>query len=159
MPLYPPSTGAGTHVGRTTVRRTTGNLSPGASAGAFSAVSSTLDVAIAAAAGDLVMFGISLRAESGPQTYLDVATMVSGAPLNWIGSTGAAGDLGVAAWLIETSTPLGRGGSVPYIVVAGDIVAGVVTFRLFYRTGSAVTPVFDATAPLPLSVFAQNLGQ
>lgn len=139
-------------------KRTAGDLGPGASTGAFASIGMT-DLVVAAVAGDKLVFGASFRANAGPQTYVDVATVVAGAPVNWLGADGGAGSFGIASYLVETGVDSPRGGDVAYTVVAGDVVGGTVTLRMYYRTATGVGPVFNATTALPFQIFVLNFGQ
>lgn len=119
------------------------------------AAARNLDVVLSAKTGDWVELGLSARTDAGAVTlYLDMASIVSSAPVNYI--SGGAGD-GIQGWsgVNGQTTPIS--GNVLYQVQAGDIENGQVRFRLRYRTTAATNKVVVATTTQPLQTFGKVL--
>lgn len=110
------------------------------------------DITIAATAGDYLEIGVSCRStDSDADSWgLDVATMVSGSPVNFLSShSGTADTTGVGGWYGGVSNPRSVTGSVLYVVQSGDISGGNVTLRLFGRaSGGGKTIAASATGAL-----------
>lgn len=123
-----------------------------------------LDLAVPAVAGDTLVASISGFFGSDPvNAYLDAVTLVAGSPLNSFARAAAVeaspGTLGVSGWIAAASAFSTVGPPIPYTVVAGDVVSGVVTVRFRYATGAASNRTLRATSSQPLAVFLQNLRQ
>lgn len=88
--------------------------------------------------------------------YLDVVTVVAGAPVNSL-AAGAAVEatavtvLGVPGWRGPSGALAPIGGVVRYTVQAGDLASGYVTLRL--RCAASGTKTLNATTATPL-IFA-----
>lgn len=121
-------------------------------------VDSSIDLTVAAAAGDRLLIGLNARwIDGGADEYgfLDAVTMVSGSPVNYVSGAGSSGE-GVPSWAITNSDGKSSiGGSVMYEVQAGDISGGEVTLRLRKKAGG-ITPNLtvraDTTVPLHWNV-------
>ena len=144
------------------VRFTGGNITMNNSGG-FADLSTSLDLTIPAATGDIL--GINMAAildapsGSGNWTAFDAVTRVSGADTNYVSNgTGTPDTLGVPAWfrweIAETLS-----GEWLYEVQAGDVDAGNVVLRFKYKTGSAANRVFRASSGQAAAVFVKNYGQ
>lgn len=119
------------------------------------------DLTLPASVGDVLLYDINGLADStNIALIMDVATLVSSAPVNSFGgggaTSGATGD-GVLAWLLDIGTTRRIGGAAWYTVQAADIVSGKVTCRTRCRTGGG-TRVVSSTANDPLFLFLENLG-
>lgn len=120
---------------------------------------SNLDLTLAAAAGDVIEVGLSaLGGNQNAELYLDAATIVSAAPVNYVGTAGGGTERGVQAWFLDNSINATAGGSVLYTVQAGDLDGGNVTVRLRYRASAAASKELFATAAIPLHFWMKNLG-
>ena len=110
----------------------------------------TSDLYILAAAGDWVEVGIGVVWDpSGAFPYHDIATIVSGAPLNWV-STGTTSHAQGVPGMFQTAGSgyhVACSGSVYYQVKAGDVVDGVVRLRLYGKTNTATKVVNAGTSP------------
>lgn len=119
----------------------------------------SMDLVLAAAAGDVIEVGATaLWNNEAPIVVLDVATIVSGAPVNYFSTAAGTGDWGIGAWLSFPSggyMPLGGGAQ--YTLVSGDISGGNVTLRIRYRIGTANTnKTLLADANFPFQWWAKN---
>lgn len=127
-------------------RRTAGNVTVNSTS--WANVDTAIDLTIAADASDIVLIGLSGRwinpASVATYAFLDAVTVVSGSPLNSVQQAGAVSGTsnGVQAWRNLASTAnadVGMGGTIAYVVQAGDIVSGNVTFRLRARIFSGTS--------------------
>jgi hypothetical protein len=117
-----------------------------------------LDVVLSnVATGDIVEVSMSLLSSSAATyLYLDVATIVAAAAVNYFGSvTGAATGDGVQAWTAVTGREESKGGSVMYTLQAGDISGGSVTLRPWMRTSSATNRTLFGSAANPFHFSAK----
>lgn len=124
------------------------------------AVSGPTDLTVAAVAGDVVLVGLSAMANNTTASSIgfNFATIVSASPVNYLYSDGGTPqNAGVPGWFIAASAVGSTGGSFPYVVQAGDISGGNVTFRLYYRVSANRT--LSASASIPLITQATNIGQ
>lgn len=124
-------------------------------------------LSIAASAGEVIMVGAAGHWDaSGVYSMLDVVSMVSGSPVNWIsrtstfGSGSGTGSLGVSGWAGQNNVAAENPfiGELPYVVQAGDISGGAVELRLYYRTFIATNKTLLAEARRPLHFWARNIG-
>lgn len=116
------------------------------------------DVTVAAAAGDLVMIGVSFRPTSAGTTGRVDVKCITGATENYVSSLGTTpAARGISAWLVMSSTSTSSG-EVPYVVQAADISSGNLTMSLrgWVTTSSYV---ITAGADDPLLFWVRNLGQ
>lgn len=145
------------------VIRTAGDLTLNQTA--ITAVSTSLDLTIAAAAGDLIEYGISgLLSAVAQAVNFDVYTMPSGSTVNPFGaglSALGAGVQGVAGWEVSTSNSATTqmSGSAMRVLVSGDVAAGVTTLRLMYVKATTTARSLFAQINIPLKVWAKNYGQ
>jgi hypothetical protein len=122
-------------------------------------LSTSLDLTLTAATGDICEVTISAMAESTSANYcfIDCATWVSGAGVNWFGSgepTTGTGN-GVPGWhLPNVAEYEAISGSVAMALVSGDISGGTVTLRLRTRVASG-SRVIRAESTTPLIVYAK----
>lgn len=159
-PFITGSSGGGVNPTSSVQRYTGGNITLNSSS--WASVSGPSDLVIAAAAGDILMVGISaLWGTENVEGYLDFASIVSGNPVNYVsGGAGGASNRGVVGWQspgTTTNINLGSQGSIPYVVQSGDLSGGNITLRFRYRTSSASNKTLFATADIPLHLFVVNL--
>lgn len=137
--------------------RTAGNLTLNSTT--WANVDTGIDLVMAAAVGDEIEVGVSGRWNpEAVEGYLNVATIVSGSPVNYVMPGGAA-DAGAAGWMGDNGEPTHIGAAISYTVQAADVSAGTVTLRLRYRTSTATNKVFVADPTQPFHWWARNLGQ
>lgn len=124
-----------------------------------------LDLTLNVQVGDVIEVGLSgrwLYNSSNAFAALDAATLVAGAPVNYVaGSAETNVGEGAMAWFGENaggtiSSPVG--GSVMYAVQAGDIASGKVTLRLRGRLLTGTTRTLLANTTEKLHWWAKNLG-
>lgn len=107
-------------------------------------------------AGDILEVSLSYYANNAATYfYVDFATIVSSSPVNYIGSgqvTSSTGD-GVSGMAAITGREETKAGTVRYAVVSGDLSAGALKIRPYFRTSSATDrTIFAVTAdPFHLS--------
>ena len=109
-------------------------------------------------AGDLLKLDVScLTQATGQLLRLDAATIVSAAVVNYVSGVGAAGS-GVQAWHSPNANQYGTpGGTVPYTIQAGDIVAGVVVVRLRGKIDAAGARDIICGSTTPLTFYGEVL--
>ncbi len=125
-------------------------------------VDTGLDLVVLAQAGDFIQVNISGRLAPGAgstHTYFDVATIVSGSPVNYFGTAGGATDEGLNGWRCQDTTDARITGAVVRQLVSGDISAGTVTLRLRYRQDTAGNRAFVAQAVNPFKWWGINLSR
>lgn len=122
------------------------------------------DLVVAAAAGDVLMIGVSARRNDTDTDSLRMdVKFITGATENYAssGSTSPA-STGVAMWFMGASGTGSHvhsvGGEYLYVVQAADISGGNVTLSLRAWV-SATGPVLAAQAAAPLVFWVRNLGQ
>jgi hypothetical protein len=96
------------------------------------------DLTVAAATSDVLLVTGYLLCNNATaeSVFIDVATWVSGAAVNWLGqSAGSNANNGLAE--IFSAIATGVTPAVQYVVQAGDISGGNVTLRPFYLTSAA----------------------
>lgn len=100
------------------------------------------DLVLDAATGDILEVNVSaFWGNENVNGYLDIATIVSASPVNYLGSgpiTASTGN-GIPGLAREGASTNVRpaASSIDYVVQSGDISGGTVTLRLRYRTGAA----------------------
>ena len=144
------------------VTRTAGDLTLNQTA--ITPVSTSLDLTIAAAAGDLIEFGISgIMAAGALPVCFDVYTMPSGSTVNPFGaglSASIATLQGVPGWEFSSENIVGRlTGGVCRTLVSGDVSGGSTVLRLLYAKSNATARTLFAQTNIPLKVWAKNYGQ
>ncbi len=155
MPYSPPPSPALFHK---FVTRTAGNLTLNSTA--WAAISTGLDLAVPAVVGDVVEVAVtaywSNEAVSG---YLDAVSMVSGSPVNYWASAGSATGQGIPGLVGVAGVSSDRCAGFRKTIVSGDLAAGLVTVRIYYRTSTANPKTVFAVADLPFQVRVTNLTQ
>lgn len=153
----PFGTGSGSGgVTTTKARRTAGDVSVNTTG--WQNVDTGIDLTLAAVAGDEIEYTISLYCNSANNALkFDVATIVSGSPVNYFGGAGGA-DSGVPGWWAPASQDGGISGGVLYTVQAGDISGGNVVLRLRVNPANTTARIIAASSATPLIVSAKNLG-
>ncbi len=106
------------------------------------------DLTIAAATSDKLQISLTSRfGAEAVNAFLDVATIVSAAPVNYVsGGAGDSDDFGVGGWLGLSGVGQAFGGTVFYTVQSGDISGGNVVLRLRYRTSAASNKTLNGGA-------------
>jgi hypothetical protein len=159
-PLAAAAGGGGNPVVYDIERRSAGDITV-SSTTAGNALGTIGNLVVAAASGDLLMIGVSLRTTDSDagSVRLDVATIVSAAVVNYISSqSGTVASTGISGWFIDTATAHGICGEVPYVAQAGDISGGNVTLSLRCWVSSGTHDISAQTAA-PLIFWVRNLGQ
>lgn len=140
-------------------RRTAGDISV-SSTTVGNALGTIGDVVVAAAAGDLVMVGLSTRttdADAGSVRF--DAKCITGATENFVSSLGTtAASTGLSQWFRHSAISHGIGGEVPYVVQAADVSGGNLTLRLCCWVSGGTHDIAAQTAA-PLLFWVRNLGQ
>lgn len=134
-------------------RRTTGTVN--FSSTSFANFDTATDIVLRAAVGDVIAVHLGFIWTNGADYgQLDVFTIVSGSPVNGVGS--GSGIAGVAGEIsVETSV----GCTVHYTLVSGDISSGTVTLRVRGKTTSGgVNKGILASATVPFDFAAENIG-
>lgn len=145
------------------VLRTSGDLT--LSSTSVSAVSSALDLTLAASEGDLVEFGMMglLAGSVNPSIGFDVYTLPSGSPVNPFSvglSTALATAQGVPGWECPTNQTDRLQGSITRVLTSGDVSGGSTVLRLFYAKYEPTNArILYANSNIPLKVWAKNYGQ
>jgi hypothetical protein len=140
-------------------RRTTGNLTLNSTT--WADVDTGLDLTLADVVdGDVVEVSVSCRwNDESPEGYLDVASIVAGAPVNYWATGGNDAYAGNPGWHGAASAGTGASGVIQKAIVSGDLSAGTLTLRLRYRTSAASNKLLFAGTSYPLIFEAKNLGQ
>ena len=118
------------------------------------------DITLPATTGDVIELSISMLMQHAYASYqaTDVATVVSGSPVNYVSGTAfASSGQGVSAWRLETEETTSVSGSVRYTLVSGDISSGTVLLRLRIKV-SGNTGIWLCGADYPAMFMARNLG-
>jgi hypothetical protein len=149
---------------------TSGSLTLNATA--VTAVSTSLDLTISAAAGDLVEYNISgLLDATRLDVVFDVYTLPSGSPVNPFAvgiSASGASTQGVPGWeqTVAESTSTGTTGAsarlmggISRILTSDDVSGGSTVLRLYYAKPNTTARTLFAIANIPLKVWAKNYGQ
>lgn len=118
------------------------------------------DLSLTVVAGDIIEVGINaLMGAEAVNAALDVATIVGGSPVNYLGTSGGGSDLGIQGWLGLSGVNTAIGGPFLYTIQAGDISSGTVTLRLRYRTTAASNKTVRANSTQPFLWYAKNLSR
>lgn len=126
----------------------------------WGAVDSAVDRTISAQVGDIieVIFSASISDTAANAAEVETVTMNGVTPINsmWNRTTAPSGASGAGfpAWAVPSGVMTRLIGSLFYPVVAADIVNGLVSIQLRFRTGLA-TPTRSLT---PFSIAYKNLG-
>jgi hypothetical protein len=122
-------------------------------------VTGPTDLVVAATAGDICKIGVTARPTGivAQSIAFDFATIVAGSPVNYVfPASGTPINIPVA-WYIGASETSACSGEQTYVVQAGDISGGNVTFRLQFR--SSGSRAIEADAAAPLVTWVTNHGQ
>lgn len=142
-------------------RRTAGDVTT--SVTTWANVDTGMDLVLEAQVGDVIEASVSgLWNNDARAGYLDVATVVSGSPVNSFANAGAATSSppfnGMCAWRGDTSLYTPIGGPAHYTIVAGDLSSGQVTLRLRMASGAAAAKTIFAGTSFALEFSVSNLG-
>jgi hypothetical protein len=149
---------AGTVVASARAKRTAGDVVTNSTT--WANFDTGLDLTIAAASGDVLEVNLSAFCENqAVNLAFDAATIVSAAPVNYVGTAGGASDSGVMGWFAVASAYANIGTSVQYVVQAGDISGGNVVLRLRYKSASATNRTVWANTNAPVHFSVKNLKQ
>jgi len=126
---------------------------------AWQALLTTVDLVVPAVAGDVLEIAGSILRTGTGSAFLDVATWVSGAAANYLGSrSGTPLAEGQPGWYPSTASfQSAMPCSVLYTVQSGDIVSGNVTLRPVVKAAGAGS--FYQMADYPFRWWVKNLGQ
>lgn len=117
------------------------------------------DLAVPAQIGDVIEVGAGCAyGNEAVEVFLDMATVVAGSPVNYVGCDGASGSYGVRAWTGLASVYGKASGSAWRTLVSGDIEDGLVTARAMVRTSAAVNKTVGAAVTGRLQLSLKNLG-
>ena len=108
--------------------------------------------------GDVVEAGLSFTAsDADPILFLDVVSVVAGAPVNSWGDNGvpSSSRWGAQCWVTSAGN-LGIGGSIPRAVTSNDLVDGVLTLRVRARLNSAGSATVTGGGNTPFTFWARN---
>lgn len=151
-------TGANATTATVSASRSAGDLTLNNNSG-FIVLTTSIDLTISATTGDVVginMAAILDVAATGNWTALDAATMVSASPVNYVSNgTATPETLGVPAWFCWDSANT-LNGEWLYTVQSGDISGGNVTFRFYYKTGTANNRTLRAASGQQLKAWVKN---
>lgn len=142
------------------LRYTTGDITLSTNTN-WTNVQTGLDMTIEAQVGDVLEYHIGALYDAGAGSAgLDVATVVSGSPVNSFANGGAVTTApppyGIQGWNVVASAGGHITGSAFYTVVNGDLSSGLVTVRLRYQASG--TKLIYASTNNPLQVAIKNLG-
>lgn len=117
------------------------------------------DVVVAAATGDVLMIGVSVKRNDADADTLRLdVKFITGATENYLSSgTTTPASLGVAGWFINSGSAKASG-EILYVVQAADISGGNVTCSIRSWV-SATGPVLQASSTSPFKFWVRNLGQ
>lgn len=125
---------------------------------AYADLDTGLDIVLTAASGDVIEVSAAGRwATENVQAYMDVATIVSGSPVNYVSGSGSTGE-GVQSWQGYGNANTNIAGTVMYTLVSGDISSGTVTLRLRVRTLTAANKTFVSGSTNVFKWSAKNYG-
>jgi hypothetical protein len=144
-------------------KRTSGNITLGATVNVWSNVDTGMDLTLNASDGDVIEYAVSgLLGNQGVEAFFDVVTVVSGSPVNSFGfGTTPANpptSYGVVGWFHVASAQSGFIGSAFRTLVAGDISGGTVTLRLRHAPTANAARTLNAASSTPFEVWARNHG-
>lgn len=106
--------------------------------------------------GDYVTYSPNFYVGSAANALaFDVATIVSGSPVNYFGTAGGASDDGVMAWYCPSNANVPVSGEAFYVVQSGDISSGSLTLRLRVRPTNTTTRTISAVSTDPMRVAAR----
>lgn len=120
-------------------------------------VSTSLDLVFPSVpVGSVVSYSPAFTVESINNPFaFDVATIVSGSPVNYFGTSGGASDNGVPGWYALGDGFKAVSGTAQYVVQSGDLdSSGNLTLRLRIRPANTTARKVYANANQPLMVSA-----
>lgn len=144
------------------IKRTTGDIAISGSTAWQDVVSAGgLDLTLAGvAAGSEIEFipNFLVNSTGSVSFSFDVATIVSGSPVNYFGGSGGGTENGMVGWFVPaTAAFFSVSGAAFYTLQAGDISSGNVTLRLRVRAGSTTSRSILASTTNPLLVAARKV--
>lgn len=146
---------------RKTVDRRTSSVAALIASASWVTWDATADIALEAQAGDELVASINgIWGGEAYEGYIDIATWVSGAGVHWFGTgepTTTTG-YGISGWYGVLNVISVIGGNMSYTVVAGDVVAGLVTCRLRVRSNNAFGKTLFNSAIVPFQWSLENRG-
>jgi hypothetical protein len=148
--------GSGTTVQIAKARRTSGDIT--FNNASWANVDTGLDLVFTGvSAGDDVDYSLNGYASTqAVHLYFDVATIVSGSPVNYLATAGGGSDGGNMGWHAPSGIASPIGGLLAYTVQSGDLSAGVLTLRLRARGSSATNRTISASTTTPLICSARH---
>lgn len=116
------------------------------------------DLTVAAATNDVLLVAavVTCANSTAVQIQIDLATIVTGSPVNWIGQSAGGNNNGLATLFSAiggTAAPTAQ-----YVVQAGDISGGSVVLRTFYLS-TGVRVINRAVVGGALMLAVSNLRQ
>lgn len=124
-----------------------------------------LDVAIAAAVGDVLLISTQLVFYDSSPSHgfgYDIATMVGGSPVNWLGQSSGSLPANVGLMWCDSVVDISYiNGSMTtqYVVEAGDVSGGIVTLRTYAYGASTNCIVCRSVVNGSLNISVANLKQ
>lgn len=142
-------------IGTARAKRTAANVT--STSTTYVAVDTGTDLTIAGVAtGDILEVQANFRWNDDAElAFMDAATWVAGAAVNYMSASVGASGHGVGGWLGQASQRMACGGSVEYVLQAGDISGGSVTVRFLFRTNGGGTKTIIANTNQPYHVNAK----
>ena len=147
------TSGGGVTTGRG--KRTAGDQAVTNTAGVWTAVDTTTDITLSAAAGDEIEIDINLLTSGTSNLDLDVVTVVGGNPLHFVSSDGGAAAAANGLTGLYFDGTFRKSTGFDYVVQAGDLTNGQITLRLVYRCGVNAGTIYGS-ANYPLIWHAVN---
>ena len=140
------------------INRTAGDYS--VTSTTWTNLDTSLDLQMECQVGDIIRVHINAMWGSQVNTgYLNVCTVVSNNPVNFVGPTEQSGNTGIPAWIGQSSMAGPIGAAKRYMVAAGDLTSGQVTFRLRTMVNAATPPkILAANSTSPLEFAIENIG-
>lgn len=130
----------------------------------WSALDTTSDLTVSAAASDVIEAGIyGLFGSTGPLTYIDVVTRASGSNVTSFGGRAAAPSGNVTGYYMPGAYAPAGGevafGAMAHLTLgASDVASGNVTCRVQFRTTSASNRTLYGSAADVFYFYIKNLG-
>jgi len=126
----------------------------------WTAVDTSLDLTIPGEELDVIEVGVNMGlGNEAVDSYFDAATIVSAAPVNWVGSSaGNVSNNGLIGWAATASLYQYRSGGAYYQLTSGDVSDGFTTVRLMYRNASATSRTLYSSTVSPFQWYVKNHG-
>lgn len=139
------------------IRYTGGNITTNGTT--ETTLSTALDFTLPAVAGDVIQVTLNINTNNEAiDTCIDIATWVSGAPVNYFGEGLGSGLFGEAGLFCNASTFNRMSGVTTRTLVSGDISGGLVVGRLRTKNLAGGNKIVFATTGAAITVTARNLG-